>query len=306
MERRVGLPTDGQTRWRCDICSLLNIYSNDECSRCKEPMTKERKQRNLLLPQKSKRSQSTSIHSTSSSSTSASSSNPSSRRSSVSIQSAGKSIISHKNPQKKPRKRGKNNTFGFSSKNKGKTSKVPNNGDYKMKKLRKEDLSEKHLGYKSKKKRNVNGLVRSKLNHDTASYRAKFEGKGNPNDVKRVIKGMKKGVQYATINDLTKNGFQTTLSKKNKSSSSNVPHKKTNSRFKSMSESTKTSIRKLNDERPVTPPPRGCKQKGGKRTLIDRLQKAHTGEIMANLRQGGRYMRPQKKRMGSGTTVYEL
>eukprot|EP01083_Nonionella_stella_P100183 282236_1 len=283
MERRVGLPTDGQPRWRCDICSLLNIFTNDQCSRCKEPMTKERKQRNLLLPQKSRRSHSTST------SSSASSSNPSSRKSSVSIKSAGKK-----------------NTFGFSSKNKGKTCKVSSNSNYNMKKLRKEDLSEKHLGYKSKKKRNVNGFVRSKLNHDTASYRAKFEGKGNPNDVKRVIKGMKKGVQYATINDLTKNGFQTTLSKKNKSSSSNVPHKKTNSRFKSMSESTKTSIRKLNDERPVTPPPRGCKQKGGKRTLIDRLQKAHTGEIMANLRQGGRYMRPQKKRMGSGTTVYEL
>eukprot|EP01083_Nonionella_stella_P226278 803758_1 len=240
MERRVGLPTDGQPRWRCDICSLLNIFTNDQCSRCKEPMTKERKQRNLLLPQKSRRSHSTST------SSSASSSNPSSRKSSVSIKSAGKK-----------------NTFGFSSKNKGKTCKVSSNSNYNMKKLRKEDLSEKHLGYKSSKKRNVNSFVRSKLNHDTASYRAKFEGKGNPNDVKRVIKGMRK-------------------------------------------ESTKASIRKLNDERPVTPPPRGCKQKGGKRTLIDRLQKAHTGEIMANLRQGGRYMRPQKKRMGSGTTVYEL
>ena len=73
-----------------------------------------------------------------------------------------------------------------------------------------------------------------------------------------------------------------------------------------MSESAKASIRRLNDERPVTPPPRGMKGKGGKRSLIDRLQKAHTGEIMANLRHGGRYMRPQKKQVGSGTTVYEL
>ena len=115
---------------------------------------------------------------------------------------------------------------------------------------------------------------------------------------------MKKGVQYATINDLTRNGFQTTLSNKNKNK--NNKNTNNNPRFKQMSEAKKASIRKLNDERPVTPPPRGVKGKTGKRTLIDRLQQAHSGEIMANLRQGGRYMRIQKKQMGSGTTKYAL
>lgn len=57
------------------------------------------------------------------------------------------------------------------------------------------------------------------------------------------------------------------------------------------------------DERPVTPPNKNGK---GKRSLIDRLQKAHSGEIMANLRHGGRYMRPETKRIEGGQTKYKL
>eukprot|EP01084_Bolivina_argentea_P041169 75978_1 len=304
MECRVGLPTDGLTRWRCDICSLLNIYTNDECSRCKEPMTNQRKQRNILKP----RNKTTSNNKTKiipSVSSSNSSSKSTSRRSSISMRNAGKSILSQQHSSKQSRfNPNKDRKRRTDNKNK---KKLGFNNDYKMKKLKKEDLSTKHLGYKSSKKRNVNTFVRSKLNHDTASYRAKFEGKGNPNDKKRIIKGMKKGVQYATINDLTKNGFTTTLSNgKNKNKSSFQSTKTTNSRFKKMSEKKKASIRKLNDDRPVTPPPKGVKSKGGRTSLIDRLQKAHTGEIMANLRAGGRYMRPQQKRIEGGTTVHAL
>ena len=306
MECRVGLPCDGITRWRCDICSLLNIYSNDQCIRCKEPMSLERKQKNILLAKKKSMVNNHSIHSkshsVSSSSTSSSSSSTSLSNASQnnktqqrirrrsSIKNAGKSIISQNHKQE------------IQSNNKSiKNKRIRNNTNYKMKKLVKEDLSEKHLGYKSNKKRSINTMVRSKLNHDTASYRAKVNK--NPNDKKSIINGMKKGVQYATINDLTRNGFQTTLSNGNKNKNYNKPNQP---RFKQMSEETKASIRKLTDERPVTPPPRGVKGKTGKRTLIDRLQAAHSGEIMANMRHGGRYMRPQKKQMGSATTKYTL
>ena len=80
-----------------------------------------------------------------------------------------------------------------------------------MKKLSKVDMSEKHLGYKASKKSNTHTFVRSKLNHDTASYRAKFAGKGNPNDLPSNVTGMKKGMRVATVNDLTRNGFQTSV-----------------------------------------------------------------------------------------------
>ena len=94
----------------------------------------------------------------------------------------------------------------------GRMKKTNLNNDFKQtdKPLKKPDLSEKHLGYKAKKTANVGTFTRSKLNHDTASYRAKFEGKGNPNDIPTNIPGMKKGM-VAGINDLTKNGFQTSI-----------------------------------------------------------------------------------------------
>ena len=280
MEQRVGLPSDGLTRWRCDICSLLNVYSNDECSRCKEPMTKERKEQNKILPPKQMRRQ-----------------HPVSQQHVQ--QKRSNQVARYPQKQKKIGKENKrSNTYGFNKKNqKGKISKVSTTTNrYGDKKLKKVDLNEKHLGYKASKKQKVNGFVRSKLNHDTASYRAKLEGKGNPNDIKRTIKGMKKGVQYATIDDLTKNGFQTTLSTKNKNKGDKQQQYKL--------QKTRASIRKLVDERPVTPPPKG--KRGVKRGLLDKLQKAHTGEIMANMRHGGRYMRTQKKRFGSGTTKYAL
>lgn len=211
---------------------------------------------------------------------------------------------------------------GFSSKNNGKSTKVTaGKKDNKMKKLKREDLSERHLGYKSGKKRNINTTVRSKLNHDTAAYRAKHGAK-NLNDKRSVIKGMKKGVQYATINDMTRNGFQTTLSNKTKSySTKNMSAKQKNaanagnaaasgstaaaSRLKPLSEKKKKLIRKLTDDRPVTPPPQ--RKKGQKRQgLIDRLQKAASGDIMANMRQGGRYARKQQIDMGEGKSLYAL
>ena len=76
---------------------------------------------------------------------------------------------------------------------------------------KKPDLSAKHIGYKSNKKRMTNS-VGSKLNYDTASYRAKFEGKGKESSTR--VTGMRKGVAVATMNDLTKNGFQTSLKPK--------------------------------------------------------------------------------------------
>ena len=280
MECRVGLPTDGVVRWRCDICSLLNVYSNDTCKRCQEPMGDERKKRNKILPKKKAPSSTQRVSASTGSSSSSSSSASSSRR------STARNVSKPRDSKKSA------NMHGFSGKNNGKSSGVTaTKRDYKMKKLRKEDLSEKHLGYRSGKKRNINTMVRSKLNHDTAAYRAKHGGK-NPNDIKGVIKGMKKGVQYATINDLTRNGFQTTLSTKNKAAG-----KAANKKNK--------LIRKLADDRPVSPPPK--RKKGQNRSgLIDRLQKAASGDVMANMRAGGRGTKKQQVDMGEGRSMYAM
>ena len=48
MECRVGLPNDNQPRWRCFICSQLNLWDNNECKRCQEPMTESQKIENKL------------------------------------------------------------------------------------------------------------------------------------------------------------------------------------------------------------------------------------------------------------------
>ena len=43
MQCKVGLPTDGQQRWRCGICSQLNLWDRDSCKRCDEPVDLETK-----------------------------------------------------------------------------------------------------------------------------------------------------------------------------------------------------------------------------------------------------------------------
>jgi len=282
MECRVGLPTDGIARWRCDICSQINVFTNDQCLRCQEPYSADKKQQHKV-----KKGRVTNpVPSAASQSRSRAPSKP--------------TPVLH-NPKQKiamaKAAKGKENRPGKTVSGVG-SSKVSTSSSYKMKKLKKEDLSTKHLGYKSGKKRNVGGMVRSKLNHDTASYRAKFVGKGNPNDVKGVIKGMRKGSQYATMGDLTKNGWTTSVGK----------HKAKEFSTKNMSEKQKArnrAIVKLNDARPVTPPPkRGKGQR--KAGLLDQLQKAHSGEIMANMRSKGRYMRPATKDMGGGKSAYTL
>lgn len=256
MECRVGLPTDGIARWRCDICSQVNVFTNDQCQRCQEPFSEDRKQQHKV-----QKGRVTNPVPAASQSRSRAISKP--------------SPVQHQNVRSAQKLAMKATKKGKSSKTvsgvRGGTVSASSNSSYKMKKLKKEDLSSKHLGYKSGKKRNVSGIVRSKLNHDTAAYRAKFVGKGNPNDIKGVIKGMKKGSQYATCNDLTKNGWTTSVGK----------HKAKEFSTKNMSEKQKArnrTICSLNDARPVAPPPR----KG--RGMIDRLQKAHSGGAMANMR----------------------
>jgi len=282
MECRVGLPTDGIARWRCDVCSLLNVFTNDECQRCREPFSEEKKllhkvkkgrvSNPVAAPGPASRSRPKQPTPVMVSKPNSSSSKSGKAKASRSVSGVGNSKVS-----------------------------ASSSSSYKMKKLKKEDLSSKHLGYKSGKQRNVSGMVRSKLNHDTAAYRAKFVGKGNPNDIKGVIKGMKKGSQYATVGDLTKNGWTTSVGK----------HKAKQFSTKNMSEKQKKAaarnrtVTAIKDARPVTPPPRRGKgqAKGG---LLDRLQKAHSGEIMANMRSKGRYMRPQTKDMGAGKSAYTL
>lgn len=280
MKCRVGLPSDGKKRWRCDICSLLNIYEKDVCGRCEEPFDDDRKKQNVIRNQ---------LHS-----------KPMPYQSTSNTNFAANK--NNRNAIKKQTKKSKDSTIYEFNKNK-KIKKMSNtlSNSKKMKKVRKPDLSKKHLGYKTKNKGNIRYSVKSKLNYDTASYRAKFVGKGNPKDRKSTISGMKAGVNYATINDLTKNGFQTSLS-----SSSAVDHKKQKSKYvlKPIGKQRAAVIRRLVDEKPVTPPP---KQKGKKkRSLIDRLQNAHSGDIMANLKSKGRYVRAEKKRMEGGTSKYSL
>ena len=255
-------------------------------------MGDERKKRNKILPKKKAPSSTQRVSASTGSSSSSSSSASSSRR------STARNVSKPRDSKKSA------NMHGFSGKNNGKSSAVTaTKRDYKMKKLRKEDLSEKHLGYRSGKKRNINTMVRSKLNHDTAAYRAKHGGK-NPNDIKGVIKGMKKGVQYATINDLTRNGFQTTLSTKNKAAGK-AANKRPAPPLRAISDKKNKLIRKLVDDRPVSPPPK--RKKGQHRSgLIDRLQKAASGDVMANMRAGGRGTKKQQVDMGEGRSMYSM
>ena len=54
MECRVGLPNDNQKRWRCFICSQLNLWDNNACKRCQEPVSETQKLENKLkMPQTS-------------------------------------------------------------------------------------------------------------------------------------------------------------------------------------------------------------------------------------------------------------
>lgn len=258
MECKVGLPTDGKIRFRCDICSLLNVYENDNCKRCQEPFDKKRKDANIVKPSNIKTKP-------------------------VIVKSSNQIKLHNKNTSIKIYENNKQNKKNIKTTTK---NTYKSNNNYKMKKLEKVDMSEKHLGYKAKNKSNMKTFVRSKLNHDTASYRAKFDDK-NIKEKKTKIQGLKGN--YATINELTRNGFQTSISKSKKPSKT---------------DQIKTRIKNLHDERPVTPPPN--KGKAKKRTLIDRLQQAHSGEIMANLRKGGRYMRPDKKDIEGGKSLYTL
>jgi len=312
MEFRVGLPTDGKKRWRCDICSLLNVWENNECKRCKEPMDEQRKKKLYLKPRK--------IEGTTPRIVSNNNTNKSNNYNKPNNYNRSKSTFSKKkvsksnsnnvkiyefNKSKKNQK--EKNTFGFNKNKNIKKIKTTNKNSYKP--LRKENLSEKHLGYRSSKKR-VNTYVRSKLNHDTAAYRAKFSDKENKNSLSHKISGMKKGVPVYTMNDLTKNGFQTRINHKPNQPIKN-PIKKNNKskyNYQQKRKSINKKIVSLHDERPVTPPPKKAPRGKGqkKRSLIDMLQKECSGEIMANLRQGGRYIRKEKKNMEGGKSKYDL
>lgn len=126
-------------------------------------------------------------------------------------------------------------------------------------------MDPKKLGYKPSRKGNAKSFTRSKLNHDTASYRGKFQHNAKP------LGGRKMNI--ATIEHLvSKQGFNTAIKKMKTGWDSH-------------------------DERPVTPPGKrkGGKRKGGKRgrSWITALQSAASTGAVASLRHKERYHQAQ-------------
>ncbi|ETO29701.1 hypothetical protein RFI_07420 [Reticulomyxa filosa] len=294
MEYAVGLPQDGLKRWRCNICSCLNLYDNNLCKRCQEPVnTETKKEWEVNLRKVSEPVKSSPIKNENGSKVV--------ERSEKTSKSLAPNRVSRSHSQEEPPLKIAKQSIRHKS-NAPSTSKLKTNNSAKTKRYNKPNLSEKHLGYKSNKKM-VRLSVQSKLNYDTASYRSKFQNTtGSSSEGATKISGLKNSVQVATINDLTKNGFQTRIQHPKQ------PNETLN--IKKSRQEVRKKIQSLQDSRPVTPPPPTKKEErqgnNGKRSLIDMLQKEHSGEIMANLRAKGRRVAAEVKDMEGGKSKYTL
>lgn len=301
---KVGLPSD-EPRWRCTVCSLLNVMANEACKRCQEPHSEEDRQANRVKmgrpskgPSKNAIVSGSSVRRLNNPRTT----NPKPR---IPAATGPKKTGLTKAPIRRPAQKKKKSV--------GSRKVLPACG---------KKMTAKQLGYKSKTqgKSTMKTFVKSKLHHDTAAYRGKFEH----NDKNA-------GSSMASISDLkSKNGWQTSLSNRpnklrdkqkaeeakkaagnagrpKKTNKGPVNHAKgaggfndvrkkgsfnTSTRKKGGSKSLGANIRTnrkqqkksatSHADRPVTPPPnRGAGQRGP--TLIDRLQKMCTSDAMGSL-----------------------
>lgn len=243
---QIGLPPG--KHWRCPACSLLCRFQKDQCPRCTEVVTEEEKNK-YEVKASSVKSRHIPLHLAK-----PKKGEPQKPRSTKSRAPAGKTTKSKTtstlNSNKKTQKKTKS-VRGFNSKGKTKNvslSKKPNKKAPKP--IHKQDP--KQLGYKPSRKGNVNTFTRSKLNHDTASYRGKFAHTAKPLGGKKM--------NIATIEHLvSKQGFNTAVKKMKNGCDSHT-------------------------DRPVTPP--GKRKKGGKRqsSWITALQQAASTGAVASLK----------------------
>ena len=126
----------------------------------------------------------------------------------------------------------------------------------------------------SANKANIHGVVRSKLNHDTASYRGKFEDPNEP------------AVKVHTLATSTKNGFVSSAKPAVAKDPVNAWEAHQNKPLKKMSAADMSS-------KP--------------RSTIEMLQQAATGNAIASLKHTGVEVAPEKKAMAGGQySKYEM
>jgi len=264
-------------KWRCRVCTFLNVFSSGACTRCREPVTDNDKEQ-LKVPvsvaaafQPSQQSAAgTSARPAFTGVTVAKPFPTESKRSSASkLSSKGTTKIA--TPGAKSA-----NIHGFTAKGKAAGSSVSpaDAGKAGLPAVKWNDRHKGDLGYKASKA-NVHSFVHSKLNHDTASYRAKFEKEPSAED--------SKGANIHSISDLTKNGFVSSVSRKSGSSVSNAY----------------TRHEATAAPRPAKYRSGGSKGKSGG-GLLAMLQAAADPSAIASLKHTGVVHQPTTKGLGAG------
>lgn len=259
---QVGLP-EGR-RWRCPACTLMVRFEANQCPRCTEMVNDDEKG---ALEVKSSSVQKKHIPYHLAKPTASRKDGP---KVEVKVPKKKRTPTTNKlksnTTKSKPRSK---STFSVNSRakpkaravrgfdSKGRTRNVRNDKKKPAKKLgtpvHKQDP--KKLGYKPSRQGNAKTFVRSKLNHDTASYRGKFE------HTQKKLGG--KRMNIATLEHIvSKQGFNTAVKKMKKGWDSH-------------------------DDRPVTPPPKKGKRKG--KSWITALQNASSTGAVASLRHKERY-----------------
>lgn len=214
------LGSSDEDKWRCQVCTFLNVMSTEACRRCKEPTTEEERAAYIVkaapVQARASRSSAPSFAQAKASSTSKSTTKTKAAKSTkapVFSQSGGQSTsgrgssrASASSTSSWPRSGGESSSSSTASRssskgavNKGKINGLPQKKSKTIRRQPKEQFHKGDLGYKPKKN-NIHRPVQSRLNHDTVSYRAKFEKEGEQ-------RGLGNKGNIFTIGSTTKNGF---------------------------------------------------------------------------------------------------
>ena len=173
-------------------------------------------------------------------------------------------------------------------------------------------------------KANIHGTVQSRLNHDTASYRGKFESDAPPGPPQ-------KGANVQTLKSMTKNGFVSSATRNRDVMAAKAvskPHEAPPVKFRakyeagggtavgaasSSSAAAAASAPKYHN--PIEEKPLNKKWAnessasggiGKSRGLIDMLQEACSGAAQASLKHAGPTHKPEYKPMDGFQTAYQL
>ena len=267
-----GLVGAEEDKWRCKVCTFLNGFGVPHCMRCQEP-TSEDEQARLKVHRVKSASPSIEEKKHRSSAEAPRAENHNSHNnpsvasvarvqppSSSSTQLSPSAAASKPAPKAVPRSASNSNVHTVKQFAKKQTVKAQ-----PMNKIHQGDL-----GY-TPSKANIHTFTRSKLNHDTVSYRAKFEKEDDDKS-----QGTESKANIQTLGGMVKNGFI----------SSSAPRPKNK-----------------HDE---TPAPRPAKyslgpkaqSKGG---LLSMLQAAASSDAVASLKHTGTTVMPSVKPLGDGT-----